>query len=66
MVNWLIALIMANLIQVDNHLREKYFANRTFDSLKVALEQLCFAVLSLFPHTIMSISHRGWLFEQFI
>lgn len=52
--------------QVWDEMREKHFANHTFDSLKQAVDQLCNAVNSLQPDTIMSITYRAWLFEQLI
>jgi hypothetical protein len=51
--------------QVWDEIREKHFANHTFDSLKQATDQLCKAVRSLQSVTISSITYRTWMLEQF-
>jgi putative transposase len=52
--------------QIWDDIREKHFANHTFNSLKQAVEQLCNAVQKLTYDTIISITFRTWMLRQFI
>jgi putative transposase len=51
--------------QIWDEIREKHFANHTFDSLLQATDQLCKAVQLLHYATISSITNRIWMCEQF-
>ena len=52
--------------QIWDEIREKYFANRFFNSLNKVVDTLCMAVNSLSESTIRSIVFRSWLCIQFI
>lgn len=51
--------------QVWDEIREKHFANQIFNTLEQATGQLCKAVISLLNVTIVSITYRSWMCEQF-
>jgi putative transposase len=52
--------------QIWDEIREKHFANLTFDSLVQAINQLCKAVKSLRKEIISSITCRKWILEHLI
>lgn len=51
--------------QVWDELREKHFANQTFDTLEKVVDKLCVALRELPEDVVSSIANRKWLCEQF-
>ena len=52
--------------QIWDELREKHFANHTFNTLKQVVDRLCVAVQSLANNTILCITKRNWICEQLL
>jgi putative transposase len=51
--------------QIWDEIREKHFANVFFNSLNQVVDCLCEAVLSLLYESVISITFRIWMCEQF-
>jgi putative transposase len=51
--------------QIWDELREKNFANKTFSSLKLLIDEVCISLRSLPDFIISSITYRKWMCKQF-